>query len=200
MKDVKSQDRWARRAVLTLVGGVVVVLVAFLMYGSRHWQVFPRARVVSQPLKLTPATGQQVAQTPCYGLLLSTDFEITTRADCGLNAYARPQKYRYINVSPYYGTRDEAAALAHWRERWLTLQAQEISRDEVTIDGKKAWKLTEAYPQNAEKFITYLVIFPRPVPVDSKASVTALEIRGWASSADDVQFLDNVMQSWQWRL
>lgn len=200
MKDTQQQDRQARWVVIGIVVAMFVLLSGIIMYGSKSWRVFPRAKLVPKPLNIQASEATQVAQTDCYGFLLSKDFEISTGTDCSLNAYARPQKYRYINVTPYFDARDDEAVLAKWRGRWLTLQAQETSKEEVSVAGKKAWKITETYPQNTEKFITYVVLLPRPVPVDSQSPITALEIRGWATQPEDIQLLDEVVSSWQWRL
>ncbi len=195
----KDSDEHTSRRLLTVL--IVVAITILSIFCMQLVRVFRRLtiRVSPRPVTTVAPSGQQIVATDCYTFLLLSTYELERRPNCEVNAYARPEKYRYVNVAPYYES-SESEILQRWQARWLTLGAQEESREQVDLDGKRAWRLIERYPQNGERFVSYIVILPRPMPVDSQDRITAFEIRGWATTPADEQFLRDVVGTWRWRV
>jgi hypothetical protein len=157
-------------------------------------------RIDSQPVSLAQKTGFRLIQTDCYEFYLPEDFEISTNADCLTNAYARPRKHSYFNIAPYYNVDSEEAMIARWRARWLTLGAVEGSLDKVVWGGKTAWRVEEEYPQNGQRFVSYLLFLGEEAfRVDGKAAVSAFELRAWATNDTDKDLVVQALQDWHWR-
>ena len=200
MSEQLHQDRRSRNIVLGLIAMslLVIGLVAWRMQAFIRSQ--PQARLAPKPVSMQPTSDQVVVQTACFAFLLPKDFETTSSADCTVNSYARPRKYQYVNVAPYYGMQSDDEMLSRWRQRWLTLNGAEKDLRQTTVAGKPAWRVVDYYAQNQESFVTYLVRLPRPVRVEGSQPVTALEIRAWGTAEVDRQLLESVIATWQWRL
>jgi hypothetical protein len=200
MSEQLHQDRRSRNIVLGLI------VVSLLVIGLVAWrmQIFirsqPQARLAPKPVSMQPTSDQVVVQTACFAFLLPKDFETTSSADWTGNSYARPRKYQYVNVAPFYGVQSDDEMLSRWRQRWLTLDGGEKDLSQTTVAGKPAWRVVDYYSQNQESFVTYLVRLPRPVRVEGSQPVTALEIRAWGTTEADRQLLESVIATWRWRL
>lgn len=181
--------------------GVVFGIVCFLGFlGWRLWRSGQGTeRFIPKELSLVDRPDYKRVDAQCYEFYIPTDFELMQNLDCQLNAYARPRKHSYFQVSPYYDVQDEAAMIEKWRERWLTLGATERSRDRVVIGGRTAWRMEDFYSQNNESFVSYLVFLDQPIRVDGRDAITAFELRAWATSEADRALAAEIIQDWQWR-
>lgn len=181
--------------------GLLVAMGFFLgIFGWRLWVSRQDGQQFRpKPLVLEEKPDQTRVEARCYEFYIPADFEITSNPDCLTGAYARPRKYTYFQVSPYYGAQSEEAMIENWRQRWLTLGAVEKSRDRVIVGGRTGWRLEEFYPQNNESFVSYLVFLEDSIRVDGQEPITAFELRAWATTEPDRAFAVEVLQDWQWR-
>ena len=188
-----------RLVVLALLA--VSIFIIWMAWSKLVPGLLPKSGAELQPVavKLTAGNNQQLVTTDCYALLLPNDFESTDRPKCNINYYARPRKYQYITVAALTNTNSLDDLELVWRQRWLTLGAQTASRESVTWAGRSALRLIERYPQNGEKFVTYLVQLDRHLPGFGGEAITAFELRGWATTEADAAVLDDAARQWQWR-
>lgn len=184
-----------------ILGAIVLAIVVLL--GILGWRLWVSGRTVKtfvpQPAQLSERMDAQRVETACYEAYVPKDFEITKNLDCKMNAYARPRKHSYFQVSPYYSVGSEEAMMARWREWWLTLGAEERAKDRVMVGGRAAWRLEELYPQNSESFVTYLVFLDEGIRIDGAEPIRAFELRGWATSEADRLLATEILQDWHWR-
>lgn len=189
-------DRLVLLALIFLCVGILIGSI-YLFWQSKLSA--PQVTLQPQPVTLTAKPQEKIFETPCYGVILPNDFEVTLGSECSLNAYARPRKYQYINVDSYTAGTSLAEYEQTWRTRWLTLGATLSSREEVVWDGLPALRLVERYASNNEAFVTYLVPLPRPLPLGNGRQARAFELRGWGTTTDDQRLVDDLIQHWQWR-
>lgn len=200
MKKIARHRREETRSQLILLSIVVGIGMFLGFFGWRLWLNGDRFdRITPQPISLADRSDRQRVEMPCYEFYLPQDFELLKSPDCQLNAYARPRKHAYFQVTPYYNLATEDDMFGRWRERWLTLGAVERSRDRVIIGGRTAWKLVDYYQQNGESFVSYLVFLEDSINVDGRDSIRAFELRAWATSSADQALVDEVLQDWRWR-
>ncbi len=184
-----------------ILAGLVLLIGLFLGFLAWRFWVSQREIVSFTPksIELVDRTDMQRVETACYEMYLPKDFEVIKNMDCRMGAYARPRKHSYFQVSPYYAVSSEEEMLVKWRERWLTLGAEERTKDRIVIGGRLAWKLVDYYPQNKESFVTYLVFLDAGIQVDGKDSIRAFELRGWSTSEADQNLIAGIIQDWHWR-
>lgn len=194
-----EKEELKARLILTFTVVFILMLLGFFVWRLQFREKTP-PRINSQPVSLAQRTGFKLVQTDCYEFYLPEDFEISVNADCLTNAYARPRKHSYFNIAPYYDVGSEQAMIARWRARWLTLGAVEVSLDRVVWGGKTAWRAEEEYPQNGQRFVSYLLFLGEEAfRVDGKAALSAFELRAWATTDADKDLAVQVMQDWHWR-
>jgi hypothetical protein len=201
---MKTQARHRReeRAAKLILLLIVVIILGLFSWGvwlNNNNQMEPN-KLKPKPTSLSQKSGYKLVQTDCFEFYLPDDFEVGVNADCLTNAYARPRKHSYFNIAPYYGVDSEQAMIEKWRDRWLTLGAKEVSLDRVTWAGKTAWRAEEEYPQNGQRFVSYLLFLGEDLfRVDGRSAIAAFELRGWASSQADRELANQVLQDWHWR-
>jgi hypothetical protein len=184
-----------------ILAGIVLLIGLFLGFLAWRFWVGQREIVSFTPksIELVDRTDMQRVETACYEMYLPKDFEVIKNMDCRMGAYARPRKHSYFQVSPYYAVDSEEEMLVKWRERWLTLGAEERTKDRIVIGGRLAWRLVDYYPQNKESFVTYLVFLDAGIRVDGKDLIRAFELRGWSTSEADQSLIARLIQDWHWR-
>lgn len=194
-----EKEEFKARLILTFTVAFILMLLGFFVWRLQFREKTP-PRINSQPTNLAQKTSFKLVQTDCYEFYLPEDFEISINADCLTNAYARPRKHSYFNIAPYYDVDSEQAMIARWRARWLTLGAKEVSLDRVVWGGKTAWRAEEEYPQNGQRFVSYLLFLGEEAfRVDGKAALSAFELRAWATTDADKDLAVQAMQDWHWR-
>ena len=195
-----ASSRYKDRFILLSIVALCLIVVG--VAGLAVWKLGIRPAQLSfrpQPVSLTAGPSEQLIETDCFAMALPTEFERLPLSGCEVNAFARPRKYQYINVDAYSAVTSLSEAESHWRERWLTLGAEQTSRQEVRWSGLPAVRLVESYPQNKQAFVTYLVFLPRPLPLRDGSQVRAFELRGWGTELTDQAVLDTLIMRWQWR-
>lgn len=194
-----KREEFTARLILLVIVGLILALVGWAVWSNGKHPVYSR-KLEPKPTSLSQKSGYKLVQTDCYEFYLPEDFEISINADCLANAYARPRKHNYFNVAPYYDIANEQAMIERWRERWLTLEAKETSLNRVTWAGKTAWRAEEEYPQNGQRFVSYLIFLGADsFRLDGETAVSAFELRAWASSEADRELTTHVLQDWHWR-